>query len=515
MQIEVTQQFIIYTAQSRLLELGYEIAQSRSLTKPSIQAKIQKATHIRLWLKGLNDDYASRETREKIWYALMDIGSLNDIPFAPTLTTNTPPTILVGIKGDKGDTGTTGATGGGISFSASNVGTDTVVDSFDVSLSTAAEWSYEVFDNTNKRVERLTGGWLNGTATDDGGLATTDIGDTSQITFSTNISGSTVQLIAYVTSGVWSIRGTRQLIPVSGNGITQPTSLSDGKIWIGDSSNQPTAQTISGDIAIDDTGTSAISSGVIVNADVNSSAAIAVNKFAPLTASKAVVSDSSGYLTTSVSAASKVDYLANVTSDIQTQINIIAAAGSITGAITTYVTSDATVSRAIVSNPSGKLTTALTTSTEIGYLSGVTSVVQTQINNKVSKAGDSMSGALTSTSTGEFDSGIRTNNSGAFLKTIVLQVGSWNMDTASSKSVSHGLSDITKIRTIQCIITNDSSNVMYPLPYPTLSGSSIDATLTSINSSTVSIERTLSGFFDSSSFTTASNRGWITITYEA
>lgn len=392
--IEITQQYVVYQSQSVLLQLGYEIAQSRSLTKPEILAKIQKATKIRLWLKGLNDSYASRETRERIWYQLMSIGSLNDLPYFPSLTTNTPPDILIGIPGAKGDTGATGATGGGIAFSATNVGMDTVIDSFDTSLSSSAKWTYEIFDGTNKRVETLTGGWLNGTSTDDGGLATTDIGDTSSVTFGTNISGSTVQLIAFVSSGNWTIRGTRELIPVSGNGIALPTALADGTIWIGNSSNQPTSQTISGDVTITDTGVATISASAIVNSKVSATAAIAVNKLAPLTASKAVVSDSSGFLTTSISAASKVDYLANVTSDIQTQINTIAAAGSITGAITTYVTTNATANRAIVSNVLGKLTTSATTDTEIGYVSGVVSSIQTQLNNKLSLSGGTLSGVL-------------------------------------------------------------------------------------------------------------------------
>jgi len=319
--IEITQQYIIYTAQTRLLDLGVQIAQSRSLTKPDVLEKRQRATKIRLWLKALNDDYASRDTREKIWYALMDIGNLNDVPFAPVLTTNEPPSILVGIVGPKGDTGTTGATGGGMAFSAFSVSSDAVVDSFDTSLSSSAEWAYEVFDSSNKRVERLTGGWLSGITVDDGGLATTDIGDTSGITFGTNMSGSTIQLIAFVTSGSWTVRGTRQLIPVSGSGIVQPTSLPNGKIWIGDSSNNPVAQTFTGDITVSNAGVTAISAGVIVNADIAALAAIAVNKLAALTISKAVVSDASGFLTTSTTPAANINYLTNVTSDIQNQIN--------------------------------------------------------------------------------------------------------------------------------------------------------------------------------------------------
>lgn len=57
---------------------------------------------------------------------------------------------------------------------------------------------------------------------------------------------------------------------------------------------------------------------------------------------------------------------------------------TITGALTPYVSANATASRSIVSDGSGKLTTSATTSTEIGYVNGVTSAIQTQLNNKIS-----------------------------------------------------------------------------------------------------------------------------------
>lgn len=54
---------------------------------------------------------------------------------------------------------------------------------------------------------------------------------------------------------------------------------------------------------------------------------------------------------------------------------------TITGAATTIVSSDLTVSRALVSNGSGKVGVSSVTDTELGYLSGVTSAIQTQFNN--------------------------------------------------------------------------------------------------------------------------------------
>jgi len=61
---------------------------------------------------------------------------------------------------------------------------------------------------------------------------------------------------------------------------TQNTALSDGKIWIGDSSGQAAERTVSGDVTISNTGVAAISSGVIVNDDVNASAGIVESKLA-------------------------------------------------------------------------------------------------------------------------------------------------------------------------------------------------------------------------------------------
>ena len=57
---------------------------------------------------------------------------------------------------------------------------------------------------------------------------------------------------------------------------------------------------------------------------------------------------------------------------------------TITGAATTITSSNLTASRALVSDGSGKVATNAVTSTELGYLSGVTSNIQTQLNSKIS-----------------------------------------------------------------------------------------------------------------------------------
>lgn len=72
------------------------------------------------------------------------------------------------------------------------------------------------------------------------------------------------------------------------------TTLTNGKILVGNGSSVATEQTVSGDISLDNAGVADISAGVIVNADVNASAAIARSKLGTGTANHVVINDGSG-----------------------------------------------------------------------------------------------------------------------------------------------------------------------------------------------------------------------------
>ena len=58
---------------------------------------------------------------------------------------------------------------------------------------------------------------------------------------------------------------------------------------------------------------------------------------------------------------------------------------TITGAATTIDTEDLTASRALVSDANGKVAVSDVTATELSYLDGVTSAVQTQIDDRLEK----------------------------------------------------------------------------------------------------------------------------------
>lgn len=102
-----------------------------------------------------------------------------------------------------------------------------------------------------------------------------------------------------------------------------------------------------------------------------------------LTASRALASNASGKVVVSAVTSTELGYLSGTTSAVQTQIDSKQA--TITGAATTITSSDLTASRAVVSNASGKVAVSSVTSTELGYVSGVTSAIQTQIDTKTNK----------------------------------------------------------------------------------------------------------------------------------
>lgn len=173
---------------------------------------------------------------------------------------------------------------------------------------------------------------------------------------------------------------TGEVGKISGTPLT--TTLTAGSIFVGNASNVATATAVTGDVTINSSGVTAITSGVIVNADINATAAIAVSKLAALTVSRAVVSDASGFISASAVTSTELGYVSGVTSAIQTQINSKQA--TITGGATTITSTDLTANRALISGTLGKVEVSAVTTTELGYLTGVTSAIQTQFSGKLS-----------------------------------------------------------------------------------------------------------------------------------
>lgn len=122
------------------------------------------------------------------------------------------------------------------------------------------------------------------------------------------------------------------------------------------------------------------------------------------TANRAIVSDGSGNLTAATTTATEIGYVNGVTSAIQTQIN--AKKTSATGNAFRFETTDTsgnlqetavTASRAVATDSNGLPTASSTTATELGFVHGVTSAIQTQIDAKSASGPITTSGLTMST----------------------------------------------------------------------------------------------------------------------
>lgn len=333
----VNEESIRYQARTKLAALAGQIAEARKLDSTSVRAKIRQATQIRLWLKALDyKEYLTREQREKIWYALIDIADINDFPTAPLLELRTTPSILIGVPsnvpgadGQDGQDGEDGATGLATDFLIPSASISTVVDSFDVTAAKAVRFDYYVKRSTGPfRAGSMVAAWNS-----DGseivltpGLDTASFGDTSELEFTVQVSGTTIQFLAVITGGDWFINGTRYFIPNNGDG-TGPINgvLPLGQIYIGNSLSQAQARTVSGDITITATGTAQIQSSVIINSHISPLAAIDFSKMAALTGDRIAITNSSGVIvvadTSTYPSLLELSRVKGVTSAIQTQLD--------------------------------------------------------------------------------------------------------------------------------------------------------------------------------------------------
>jgi len=111
-------------------------------------------------------------------------------------------------------------------------------------------------------------------------------------------------------------------------------------------------------------------------------------------------------------------------------------------------------------------------------------------------------------------------NTGSFtiVKTKILEIGDWNMDTGTNVTIAHGLGVIRKnIRSVDVIIRDDLDNLYNKLEALTTStaGTIQQGGVSLIDSTNITLRRITGGLFDSTVYdSTSFNRGWIYITYE-
>lgn len=212
------------------------------------------------------------------------------------------------------------------------------------------------------------------------------------------------------------------------------------------------------------------------------------------------------------------------------------------------------------------LTDLVATVTELNYSSGVTSSIQTQINNlntalnnylllsggtmsgNIAMASHKITGLAAATvngdalryeqligqylllSGGTLSGGLNmggqsltnlptaTNPSDAVrfdqlpVTIKVINIGDWNMQSIGAIGVPHLLSDFTKIRIKDIMILNDAGDRLYPLYSFNAGAELIDGGVISIDATNINMYRRVSGVFNSANFdSTSYNRGYITI----
>ena len=100
------------------------------------------------------------------------------------------------------------------------------------------------------------------------------------------------------------------------------------------------------------------------------------------------------------------------------------------------------------------------------------------------------------------------------LKTKIVDIGDWNMDTTTNVDVAHGLT-FTNIRNVNVMIRRDDNTIYTPLDggQNTINGDN-QGNVNTIDSTNINLTRVTGGTFDSNNWdSTSYNRGWMIITY--
>lgn len=103
---------------------------------------------------------------------------------------------------------------------------------------------------------------------------------------------------------------------------------------------------------------------------------------------------------------------------------------------------------------------------------------------------------------------------GIRMKTKVLDINDWNMNSDQTVDVTHGIADFTAIRTIEVTIRNDANDRYYKLEQINPTSGVMGGGVSYFDASVIRLARRDSGVFDGTTFqNTGYNRGWVTVTY--
>lgn len=99
------------------------------------------------------------------------------------------------------------------------------------------------------------------------------------------------------------------------------------------------------------------------------------------------------------------------------------------------------------------------------------------------------------------------------IRTKIINIGDWNMDTTGNVAVTHGLTK-TNIRSVTGILRIDDDSTYYILTPGYDASLAMEGYIQTITDTVVNLYRRTGGLYDNVNFdSTSYNRGWITITY--
>lgn len=236
-------------------------------------------------------------------------------------------------------------------------------------------------------------------------------------------------------------------------------------------------------------------------------------------------------------AESDIEGLQTTVGTLQTNVNNVQTAltskqNTVVGGASTITEDNLTANRALVSNSSGKVAVSTVTSTELGYLDGVTSNVQTQLNKKLESApvtsvnGKTGAVSLTASDVGALpaDTVIPTvNNATLTIKRNSVDIGSFTANSANDVNIDINVptdkSDIG-LGNVDNVKQYSASN---PPPYPVTSVNgntgAVNLTASNIGAATANdiytaLNRTNAVDVANSNYTTYMARGEALYSYE-
>lgn len=202
---------------------------------------------------------------------------------------------------------------------------------------------------------------------------------------------------------------------------------------------------------------SVLLSGDVVNADINASAAIAYSKLNLATSivnadisGSAAIAYSKLNLATSIVNADISGSAAIAYSKLNLSTSIVNADINASAAIDLSKLAATTASRALVSDASGFVSASSVTSTELGYVSGVTSAIQTQLDDKTLKSTLTTKGDIYAATAASTPARLAVGTDGQYLKA--------NSSTSTGlewASVSNNLTVVSKTTTYTATTTDD------------------------------------------------------------